>query len=203
MLRGDQGLGSRVKSQPEKVSKPEEWGTPLCLTSRYSCGNASPTPTYPGANVVANEFVSRAATPDSAFELAVLSDWGIISTSLFSSPWPARLARPGVCRSSGLPGGWVLITRRSRGSSRASKANPTVNTGMRYVEAIGLRVAWSLASGTMPRSHGGMSAWSVVAGASWENRDKVCSACLAGTILFRKALRRSTVVIADLASSGH
>jgi transcriptional regulator with XRE-family HTH domain len=97
---------------------------------------------------VANDTTARPAAPDAASELAAFSDPSSLGDHLDFAVFmaSARKAREGrgltvseVAERMGVD--HAAVSRLESGR----QANPTVNTVMRYVEAIGLRVAWGLA----------------------------------------------------------
>jgi DNA-binding phage protein len=97
---------------------------------------------------LASDLASRPAPPESASELAAFSDPSALGDHLdfvafLTSARSAREAR-GLSVSEVADRMGVDHSAVSRLES-GKQANPTVNTVMRYVEAIGLRVAWGLA----------------------------------------------------------
>jgi transcriptional regulator with XRE-family HTH domain len=97
---------------------------------------------------VANDTTARPAVTDAASELAAFSDPSSLGDHLDFAVFmaSARKAREGrgltVSEVAGRMGvDHAAVSRLESGR----QANPTVNTVMRYVEAIGLRVAWGLA----------------------------------------------------------
>ena len=95
-----------------------------------------------------NDMTSRQASAEAASKLAAFSDPSALGdhldfTAFIASARKAREAR-GVSVSEVAERMGVDHATVSRLES-AQQANPTVNTVVRYVEAIGLRVAWGLA----------------------------------------------------------
>ena len=98
---------------------------------------------------MANDLASRPAPTDAASELAAFSDPSALGDHLDFAVFIAS-ARKAAGRRRGLTLSEVAermgvdhaaVSRLESGK----QPNPTVNTVMRYVEAIGLRVAWGLA----------------------------------------------------------
>jgi transcriptional regulator with XRE-family HTH domain len=97
---------------------------------------------------VASDLASRPPLPEAASELAAFADPSAMGDHLdfamfIASARKAREAR-GLSVSEVAERMGVDHASVSRLES-GKQANPTVNTVMRYVEAIGLRVAWGLA----------------------------------------------------------
>jgi DNA-binding phage protein len=97
---------------------------------------------------VANDLVRRPGPAEDASELAALADPSALGDHLdfavfVAAARDARVAR-GLSVSEVAARMGVDHAAVSRLES-GKQANPTVNTVMRYVEAIGLRVAWGLA----------------------------------------------------------
>ncbi len=97
---------------------------------------------------MANDLARRPAPPEAASELAAFSDPSALGDHLdfavfIASARKAReergLSISEVAERMGVD--HAAVSRLESGK----QANPTVNTIMRYVEAIGLRVAWVLA----------------------------------------------------------
>lgn len=97
---------------------------------------------------MADDLASRADPAEAASELAALADPSALGDHLDFAEFIARASRARAAR--GLSASDVAdrmgvdraaVSRLESGG----QANPTVNTVMRYVEAIGLRVAWGLA----------------------------------------------------------
>jgi len=109
---------------------------------------------------VANDTAARPPIADAASELAAFIDPSALGDHLDFAAFlaSARKAREdrgltvsGVADRMGVD--HAAVSRLESGK----QANPTVNTVMRYVEAIGLRVGWSLAERddrAIPRGHG-------------------------------------------------
>jgi transcriptional regulator with XRE-family HTH domain len=97
---------------------------------------------------VANDLGRRPVPPEAASELAAFSDPSTLGDHLDFAVFmaSARKAREdrGLSLSEVASRMGVDHAALSRLES-GKQANPTVNTVMRYVEAIGLRVAWGLA----------------------------------------------------------
>jgi transcriptional regulator with XRE-family HTH domain len=97
---------------------------------------------------VANDLGRRPVPPEAASELAAFSDPSTLGDHLDFAVFlaTARKAREdrGLSLSEVASRMGVDHAALSRLES-GKQANPTVNTVMRYVEAIGLRVAWGLA----------------------------------------------------------
>ncbi len=96
---------------------------------------------------MANDVTSRTAPPEAASELAAFADPSTLGDHLdfavfIASARAARKAR-GLTVSEVAERMGVDHAAVSRLESGA-QANPTVNTVMRYVEAIGPRMGWSL-----------------------------------------------------------
>jgi transcriptional regulator with XRE-family HTH domain len=97
---------------------------------------------------VANDLAPRPSPPEAASELAAFADPSALGDHLDFAVFmaSARQAREGrgltlsqVAERMGVD--HAAVSRLESGK----QPNPTVNTVMRYVEAIGLRVAWGLA----------------------------------------------------------
>jgi transcriptional regulator with XRE-family HTH domain len=97
---------------------------------------------------VANDLAPRPSPPEAASELAAFADPSTLGDHLDFAVFmaSARQAREGrgltlsqVAERMGVD--HAAVSRLESGK----QPNPTVNTVMRYVEAIGLRVAWGLA----------------------------------------------------------
>ncbi len=97
---------------------------------------------------MANDIAPRAVPPEAASELAAFSDPSALGDHLDFAMFVASARK--VREARGLSVSEVAermgvdhaaVSRLESGK----QANPTVNTVMRYVEAIGLRVAWGLA----------------------------------------------------------
>jgi transcriptional regulator with XRE-family HTH domain len=97
---------------------------------------------------VASDVASRPPTPEPATELAAFSDPSAMGDHLDFAVFvaSARKAREARGLSVSEVAGRMGVDHASVSRLESGKqANPTVNTVMRYVEAIGLRVAWGLA----------------------------------------------------------
>jgi transcriptional regulator with XRE-family HTH domain len=97
---------------------------------------------------VANELAPRPVAPDAASELAAMADPSALGDHLDFAAFiaSARQAREGRGLSLSEVAGRMGVDHAAVSRLESGKqANPTVNTVMRYVEAIGLRVAWALA----------------------------------------------------------
>ena len=97
---------------------------------------------------MANDLASRSGPPEAASELAAFTDPSALGDHLdfavfIASARKAReergLSITDIAQRMGVD--HAAVSRLESGK----QANPTVNTVMRYIEAIGLRVAWGLA----------------------------------------------------------
>jgi transcriptional regulator with XRE-family HTH domain len=97
---------------------------------------------------VGNDLASRPASVEAASELAAFSDPSAMGDHLDFGVFVASARKAREAR-----GLTVSVVAERMGVDHAAvsrlesgkQTNPTVNTVMRYVEAIGLRVAWGLA----------------------------------------------------------
>jgi transcriptional regulator with XRE-family HTH domain len=97
---------------------------------------------------VANDFGSRRAAADAATELAAFADPSTLGDHLDFAAFMASARKAREARGLSLSDvaermgcDHAAVSRLESGK----QVNPTVNTVMRYVEAINLRVAWGLA----------------------------------------------------------
>lgn len=109
---------------------------------------------------MASELAPRHAPPDAASELAALADPSALGDHLDFAVFlaEARKAREGRGLSLSQVADRMGVDHATVSRLESGKQpNPTVNTVMRYVEAIGLRVAWGMADrddGPIPRGEG-------------------------------------------------
>ncbi len=107
-----------------------------------------------------NDLARRPAPPDAAAELAAFADPSALGDHLDFAVFIASARKAREDRGLSLS---EVAERMGTDHAAVSRlesgrqANPTVNTVMRYVEAIGLRVAWGLAErddAPVPRGEG-------------------------------------------------
>ena len=107
-----------------------------------------------------NDPIPRPASVEGASELAAFSDPSALGDHLDFAVFvaSARAAREARGLSVSEVAGRMGVDHAAVSRLESGKqANPTVNTVMRYVEAIGLRVAWGLADRddvAIPRGEG-------------------------------------------------
>ena len=97
---------------------------------------------------MANELVRRPTSPEAASELAALSDPSALGDHLDFAVFLASARKEREARGLTLSEVAARMGCDHAAVSRlesGKQPNPTVNTVMRYVEAIGLRIAWGLA----------------------------------------------------------
>jgi DNA-binding phage protein len=97
---------------------------------------------------VANERARRPPLPEAASELAALSDPSALGDHLDFAVFLASARKEREARGLTLSEVAARMGCDHAAVSRlesGKQPNPTVNTVMRYVEAIGLRIAWGLA----------------------------------------------------------
>ncbi len=97
---------------------------------------------------MANDLASRPAPTEAASELAAFADPSALGDHLDFAVFMAAASKARAARGLSVSAvadrmgvDHAAVSRLESGK----QANPTVNTVMRYVEAIGLRVAWGLA----------------------------------------------------------
>jgi DNA-binding phage protein len=109
---------------------------------------------------VANDLTSRPAPTEPASELAAFSDPSALGDHLDFAVFIASIQKAREARGLSVSDVAARMGVDHAAVSRlesGKQANPTVNTVMRYVEAIGLRVAWGLAErddAPVPRGEG-------------------------------------------------
>ncbi len=97
---------------------------------------------------MANETAPRPAPPEAVSELAAFSDPSSLGDHLDFAVFLASARKEREARGLSISAVAAAMGVDHSAVSRlesGKQANPTVNTLMRYVEAIGLRVAWGLA----------------------------------------------------------
>ena len=97
---------------------------------------------------MANELAHRPTVPEAASELAAFSDPSALGDHLEFAVFLASARKEREARGLTLSEVAARMGCDHAAVSRlesGKQPNPTVNTVMRYVEAIGLRIAWGLA----------------------------------------------------------